>query len=242
MKNANLIVLIALAALIACQRDALEPELPDYETKLSFACNDNPSEYYGRGMLRGQQLCYSTNDNLYYNFAYEGVLVRTSTDTVNYNPNQRRPMKNLNFGVGGWGYTDENLPAVPPPVFFSIETSIYETNARQFFRDSIYQGAELHIIPPVYPKGATAAFEDFDSVSEIQLTAHYSGKLGTDIAAFQTSTGPQDPNTAYLKVLEMTEKEDGSVDVTFGFRCKLYDNGRFYAEVTDGRLHTNVKF
>ncbi|GAB2785641.1 hypothetical protein GCM10027275_32490 [Rhabdobacter roseus] len=62
------------------------------------------------------------------------------------------------------------------------------------------------------------------------------------MANFQTWSGPQDPSTAYLRVVEMEEREDGSFDIAFAFRCKLYDNGRFYTEVTDGEIRTNIRF
>lgn len=233
MKTTLLIPIILLNVLIGCQRPEPEPELPDYETALNFVCRDNLSEYYGKAVLKGQRICYSTNDAFYKNFAYGVTSTVTSTDAVIINPAEGKSRVHSLFGVGGLGAV--GIP--PAPVFFSVKTPNYTTSARQYFLDRLYKGAELDIISTEKTK---ETLEAIHKIFTIELFGQYDVSWGKNVANFQTWSGPQDPATAYLKVLEMQEKTDGSIDLTLGFRCKLYDNGRFYTEVTDGVIRTNI--
>jgi hypothetical protein len=235
MKTTLLIPIILLNVLIGCQRSEPEPELPDYETALNFVCRDNLSEYYGKAVLRGQRLCYSTNDAFYKNFAYGVTSTVTSTDSIHFNPTEGDSKIRAMFGVGGLG----DVWTPPSPVFFSVVTPEYSGKGREYFQKKIFPGAELDIISTEETKQTQEAIR---KIFTIELFGQYDVSWGKNVTNFQTWSGPQDPATAYLKVLEIQEKPDGSIDLTLGFRCKLYDNGRFYTEVTDGEIRTNVKF
>ncbi|HEV7350767.1 hypothetical protein [Telluribacter sp.] len=236
MKPLSLLTMVALVALLSCRRSDPGPELPDYETKLTFACSDNLSDYYGRATLRNQQLCYSTNDAYYENFAYGVSGVVTGSNSAPFNPTGPVNGMKVAFGVGGWG-----APKVPPaPIHFTIHTPFFTKSTRAFFLENIYKGAELNILST---EKTSQSLTEMDRLFQIILFAQYEPKWGfTNVAGFQSWSGPQDPATAYLRVLEMEEREDGSFDIAFGFRCKLYDSGRFYAEVTDGIIRTNIRF
>ncbi|GAB2785648.1 hypothetical protein GCM10027275_32500 [Rhabdobacter roseus] len=125
MKSVNL---LALAALMSCQRPEPAPELPDYETRLAFSCHDNLSEYYGKATLRNQSLCYSTNQTFYENFSYGATSIVTGNGLVPHNPGEVIAGMKVAFGVGGWG-----APKVPPaPVHFRITTPIFTSSTRDF--------------------------------------------------------------------------------------------------------------
>ncbi len=219
---------------IGCQESEPTPELPDYETALTFDCKNNTSEYFAKGSLRGQQLCYSTNDALYSNFAYALTGTITSSDTVNYNPGDNGSKIMALFGVGGLG----GQTALRAPMYFYITTPTYSVSSRQYFLDNLSEGAELDILST---EETAQNLDAIESIFSVGLSAIYPSDMGNSAVKFQTWSGPQDPATAYLKVLEFEELEDGSFDITLSFRCKLYNNGRFYAEVTDGMMRTNVK-
>ena len=225
---------MALATGFGCQRHSPEPELPDYETALKFSCNSNLSEYFGKATLKGQQLCYSTNDAFYKNFAYGVTSLVTGVDSAAYTSTQVTPNIQAEFGVGGLGAV--GIP--PAPVFFSIKTPDFSTPARQYFLKNLSKGAELNILSTEKTSGS---LEEIHNLFVINMFAQYDVSWGKNVGNFQTWSGSQDPATAYLKVLEMKQKDDCTFDMTFGFRCKLYDNGRFYAEVTDGMIRTNMK-
>jgi hypothetical protein len=237
MKPTSLLTGVALVAMLGCQRPDPAPELPEYETALTFACSNNLSDYYGRATLRNQQLCYSTNDPYYEIFAYGVSGIVTGSNSAPFNPTGPTNGMQVAFGVGGLG-----APKVPPaPQFFTIQTSAFTSSIRAFFLENIYKGAKLDILST---EKTRQSLTEIDRLFHIKLIAQYESSSGlTNAGYFYTWTGPQDPATAYLRVLEMEEREDGSFDIAFGFRCKLYDsNGRFYAEVTDGVIRTNIRF
>ncbi|GAB2785660.1 hypothetical protein GCM10027275_32520 [Rhabdobacter roseus] len=230
------VTLLVLATLLSCQRPEPAPELPEYESRLEFACHDNLSEYYGKATLKNQRLCYSTNETFYENFAYGATSIVTGDGSVPHNPGAAPTGMQVAFGVGGLG-----APKVPPaPLFFTIKTPSFTSSVRAFFLENIQKGAELNMLSTETTKQSLQAIK---SLFTIEFFGQYEARSGlTSVANLRTWSGPQDPNTAYLRVLEMEEKEDGSFDIAFAFRCKMYDNDGFYLEVTDGEIRTNIRF
>lgn len=242
MKPQSSLFIIAVIVISGCHRSTQEPTpAPEYEAAVSFNCSSDLSPYYAKASLKGEQLCYSTNDPLYFSFAYIGAAFTTNSDAANYNPANPPTSagSTIIMGLGGWGKAEKNLIVAPAPVYFSVQTPKFLTTAKEFIDQNLKQDAQLDILvtdPKLRMPG------EYPNKFIIELSAQYPTNRGRDVAIFNTLNGVQDPQTAYLKVTEFEPKADGSCDITLTFRCKLYDNdGRYYTEVIDAVMRFNLK-
>ncbi|GAB2771219.1 hypothetical protein GCM10027275_12440 [Rhabdobacter roseus] len=193
-------------------------------------------------------LCYSTNDPLHFNYGYLGSSYVTGSDTISVKPGDGVSAlgQTITMGIGNVGITEQGAPIDPPPYHFYIQTPAFKKDPIAFLREEFVVGRKLDFDVSLVPLEKRTA-EFYRTKYHINLWVlypdppHYSRR-----SMHLTSSREQDPETAYLKVLEFEEREDGSFDLALAFRCKLYGgihdkDSRLFGEVTNGIIRLNLK-
>ena len=224
-------LLLPLLALISCvKEDTGNP----YDGRIRFECRGIQSKYFVSATVGDDLWCYSDTDLFYVHFAMVGSVYITYGDSVIIG-NGGLSGYTIIMGLGGLGVQPDGTIAPPAPQFVFLETPDFTESPKDFVLNNLYEGAELDILQTL-PKTKNGGKVYNEKAFNISLYTQYYSKsypYNRYVVTFRSGTGVQDEN-AYARVTGFSLNKEGTYDVTIEFRCKLYDNGKFFREIKDG--------
>lgn len=223
MKNLLSTLFLILLSLSSCiELPDAEPTLEEkqrssyahFEEVLEWECEEFESDYFLKGTLNGEPICFGEEVDGYETFGTGSSLTFTTTGTF-YLGEDGQP--DYRFYRSGFKKVTENNHLIPK---LSLESPYFggDADTRQIFEDSFIEG-EYNLAENLISISAENGFSLVISGAYFsEKPSEYSGGFSLD-----TAHGPQDNSTFKItKVTSRYEREYEVFDIEAEVDCNMY--------------------